>query len=99
MGTDRYRDPRRTSHPKAAEASIRADRGRGTTKEDPFMQKKLALLVSAGFALGTIVVAAPPAQASCDTELGDMCKFMRVACNITDPAHKVRDLVVNCENW
>lgn len=48
---------------------------------------------------GSTLFVAAPAKASCDTELGDMCKFMRAFCNTTQPTYKVRDRVINCEGW
>jgi hypothetical protein len=59
---------------------------------------KLKLAVAVACALGTLGLAAP-AQASCDTEVGDMCKFMRAMCDSTEPTHKIRDKVINCEGW
>lgn len=35
------------------------------------------------------VGAAPPAHASCDTELGDMCKFMDWVCEMAPGSQKV----------
>jgi hypothetical protein len=49
------------------------------------------MLVVAGVAAATLVAPAAPAQASCDTELGDMCKFMDFVCG-TNP--KVTQLVI-----
>ncbi len=62
------------------------------------MRKIRIIFVAAVIAAGTLAVASP-AQASCDTELGDMCKFMRAFCNTTQPTYKVRDRVINCEGW
>jgi hypothetical protein len=53
---------------------------------------KLRSLAAVGLVAGALAVApATPAQASCDTELGDMCKFMDFVC-ATNP--KVTQLVI-----
>ncbi|MFN2587766.1 MAG: hypothetical protein ABR613_06600 [Actinomycetota bacterium] len=43
--------------------------------------RKLKSLVIAGVAAAALVAPAAPAQASCETELGDMCKFMDFVCD------------------
>lgn len=54
--------------------------------------RKLRSILAVGILAGALSVgAAAPAHASCDTELGDMCKFMDFVCG-TNP--KVTQLVI-----
>lgn len=53
--------------------------------------RKLKSLLVAVVAVTALVAPAAPAHASCDTELGDMCKFMDFVC-ATNP--KVTQLVL-----
>ncbi|MDQ4025700.1 MAG: hypothetical protein M3217_09470 [Actinomycetota bacterium] len=44
--------------------------------------RKMRRLVAIGLVAGSLsLVPAAPAHASCDTELGDMCKFMDFVCD------------------
>ncbi|HYI45230.1 MAG TPA: hypothetical protein VE174_07195 [Actinomycetota bacterium] len=58
------------------------------------------VILVATFALGSVVTVGSPAQAaSCDTELGDMCKAIGVVC---DDLYRVNPKVwalTSCPNW
>ena len=59
--------------------------------------RKLKTLFVAVVAATALAVPAAPAHASCDTELGDMCKFMDFVC-ATNPT--VTQLVcAYCRRW
>jgi hypothetical protein len=53
--------------------------------------RKMRMVLVAGVTAAALVAPAAPAQASCDTELGDMCKFMDFVCD-TNP--KITQLVL-----
>lgn len=53
--------------------------------------RRLRILVVTAIAAAALAVPVAPARASCDTELGDMCKFMDFVCG-TYP--KVTQLVI-----
>ena len=53
--------------------------------------RKVRMLLVTSIAAAALVAPAAPAQASCNTELGDMCKFMDFVCG-TNP--KVTQLVI-----
>jgi hypothetical protein len=60
--------------------------------------KKLRLIVLGGaIAVSGVVVTPAPAQASCNGPEIDPCPLVNAVCRTTDPAYKVRDKVVNCE--
>lgn len=42
--------------------------------------RKVRMLLVASMAAAVLVAPAAPAQASCDTEIGDWCKFMDFVC-------------------
>ena len=59
---------------------------------------KLRVLLVIGVVTGSLWAAAP-AQASCETELGDMCKAISVTC---DNVYRINPKVwaqTNCRNW
>lgn len=45
--------------------------------------RKLRMLVVAGVAAGALVAPAAPAQASCQTDIADVCKLVDVLCTTT----------------
>ena len=50
-------------------------------------------------ALGTMVLSANPAYASCETELGDMCHAYGVICRSAVNEVCTLDKFVDCPNW
>ena len=62
------------------------------------MRKLRVALVAGMISVGSLAGAAP-AQASCDTELGDMCKAMSVTCAaIERQSPKLADQL-GCDRW
>lgn len=53
--------------------------------------RRVRMLLVASVAAAALVVPAAPARASCDTEIGDWCKFMDFVCG-TYP--KVTEFVI-----
>ena len=47
----------------------------------------------------SLVVFAGPAQASCETELGDMCRAYATICRAAVNQAPVLDKVVDCPDW
>jgi hypothetical protein len=63
------------------------------------MRKLWGVLGSFFIAAGSLVVIAGPAQASCETELGDMCRAYAVICRSAHTQAPVLDKVHDCPNW
>ena len=56
-------------------------------------------IVSLVIAAGSLVIGAGPAQASCETELGDMCHAYGVICRSAVHQAPVLDKFIDCPNW
>jgi hypothetical protein len=63
------------------------------------MRKLAGLLGSFVMVVGILFVSAGPAQASCETELGDMCRAYGVICRSAHTQAPVLDKVHDCPNW
>ena len=63
------------------------------------MRRARAALVSVVVAAGALVVTAAPAQASCNTELGDMCHAYGVICRSAVNQAPTLDKFIDCPNW
>lgn len=63
------------------------------------MRKLWGTLVSLALAATSLVVLAGPAQASCETELGDMCRAYGVICRSAMNQAPVLDKFIDCPNW
>jgi hypothetical protein len=55
----------------------------------------VAMMVAAG----SLLAFAAPAQASCETELGDMCHAYGVICRSAVTQAPALDKFVDCPNW
>ena len=61
------------------------------------MKKIKLALVCGTVAVSGVIVTPTPAQASCTGPEIDPCPLVNAICRATDPAYKVRDRLVNCE--
>lgn len=61
------------------------------------MKKVTLAIVYCLVAVSGIVVTPAPALASCNGPEIDPCPLVNAACNATDPAYKVRDRFVDCQ--
>lgn len=63
------------------------------------MRRVRAALVAFVAAAGALVVTAAPAQASCNTELGDMCHAYGVICRGAVDQAPTLGKFVDCPSW
>lgn len=63
------------------------------------MRRLGAVVGSFAMVAGSLFVTAAPAQASCETELGDMCRAYAVICRSAHNQAPVLDKVHECPNW
>lgn len=57
------------------------------------------MLVSLSLVVASAVAFAPPAQASCETELGDMCHAYGVICRGVVNQAPTLDKFIDCPNY
>jgi hypothetical protein len=63
------------------------------------MRRLAGVLGSFAMIVGSVFVSAGPAHASCETELGDMCRAYGVICRSAHNQAPVLDKVHECPNW
>jgi hypothetical protein len=83
---------------------IRAAASKSRYKKSDFgrgigMRKLSGAIASLMLIAGSLFITAGPAQASCETELGDMCRAYGVICRSAHNQAPVLDKVHDCPNW
>jgi hypothetical protein len=63
------------------------------------MRRLSVTLASLVVAASGLFVTATPAQASCNTELGDMCHAYAVICRSAVNQAPTLDKLIDCPNW
>lgn len=63
------------------------------------MRKLSRVLGMCAIVAGSVFVTSSPAQASCETELGDMCRAYATICRSAHTQAPVLDKVHDCPNW
>ena len=63
------------------------------------MKNRFRAIVVATTVVGASLFVAAPASASCDTELGDMCKFMSVTCGVIERQSPKAAALLGCDRW
>lgn len=63
------------------------------------MRRLWGTFVSLVVGCASLIVFAAPAQASCETELGDMCHAYGVICRSAVNQAPTLDKLIDCPNW
>ena len=63
------------------------------------MRRMRVTVVAAMVAAGSLLAFAGPSQASCETELGDMCHAYGVICRGAVNQAPTLDKFIDCPNW